>query len=301
MQIQSLRVYCDLVDSCSFSEAARRNGVTQSAVSQQIRAMEKKYGVIFFERGSKSFAVTAEGEAFHECAVRIVAEFEGIDDKLRTLRSEVAGNLRVATVSSIGLHDLPPIARQFEEAFPEVKLAVSYGSYEDVYDDVGGGKADVGIVAYPTRRSGLIYEEFAVQPLVMVCSPGHELVKGGGSIPFSMLNNEPMIAFEPDVPTRKAVEQLLRGAGVEINAPWSFDDAETVKRAVQVTGAVAILPGPSVSIEVAEGRLCLVPLEGISSWTRPLAVIRRQPGVTTTAMREFMTILGIEEERFEVA
>ena len=91
MQVESLKVYCDLVDTASFSLAAERNGITQSAVSQQIRSLETRYDVVFFERGKKNFAVTPEGQVFEEAAREIVEIFGGIDERLKELQDVVSG------------------------------------------------------------------------------------------------------------------------------------------------------------------------------------------------------------------
>ena len=92
MQITTLKIFCDLVDSESFTEAAERNGVTQSAVSQQMRALEKHYGVTLVERGRKNFAVTAEGEVFLGAAREILDRYNGIESQLGEMRDRVAGD-----------------------------------------------------------------------------------------------------------------------------------------------------------------------------------------------------------------
>ncbi|MCB1093153.1 MAG: LysR family transcriptional regulator, partial [Verrucomicrobiae bacterium] len=108
MHIETFKVFCDLVETASFSEAARLNGVTQSAVSQQIKGIEDRYGVTLIERGRKNFAVTPEGEVFLQAAREMVDGYQGIEAKLRQMRDVVAGPLTVATVFSIGFHELPP-------------------------------------------------------------------------------------------------------------------------------------------------------------------------------------------------
>ena len=107
MQPRPLKVFCDLVELGSFSKAGARNKITQSAVSQQVLALERKYGVSFFERKGKKFSVTPEGRIFEQAAREILALVEGIEARLRDSRNVVAGTLRISTIYSIGLHDLP--------------------------------------------------------------------------------------------------------------------------------------------------------------------------------------------------
>src|ERR1041384_8012720 len=118
MQIETFKIFCDLVETGSFSLAASRNGITQSAVSQQIRVLEEKFKAVFFERGGKKFAVTPEGEIFDRAAREILTLYGAIDSRLHDLRDEVKGPLRVSTVYSIGLHQLPEKLDAFRKLHP---------------------------------------------------------------------------------------------------------------------------------------------------------------------------------------
>ena len=142
MQIQTLKVYCDLVDTASFSAAADRNGITQSAVSQQIRALEERYQTTFFERGKKNFSITPEGRVFEKAAREIVTVFSLIDDRLKEIKDVVAGQLRVATINSIGLHELPPVVEDYKTRFPDVTFEIAYLRSNQVYVEVIEGLSE---------------------------------------------------------------------------------------------------------------------------------------------------------------
>src|SRR4029078_5814771 len=144
----------------SFSQAASRNGITQSAVSQQIRVLEEKFKSVFFERGGKKFAVTPEGEIFEKAAREILAMYEGIDSRLHDLRDEVKGPLRVSTVYSIGLHELPEKVEAFRKLHPDVPAVIEYRRPPAIYDDILEGRSDLGLVAYPQRGKGIIADIF---------------------------------------------------------------------------------------------------------------------------------------------
>ena len=175
MQIESLKVFCDLVDTASFSLAAQRNDITQSAVSQQIRALETRYGVTFFERGKKNFSVTPEGQVFDGAAREIMEVFAGIGESIGALNNRVSGKLRIATVHSVGLHQLPVLIEEFREEFADVDLEVSYHKPDDVYSEVEEGRADVGVVAYPKARRGVTVDEVASEKLAIVAAPESEI------------------------------------------------------------------------------------------------------------------------------
>jgi DNA-binding transcriptional LysR family regulator len=289
MHVETFKVFCDLVETASFSEAARLNGITQSAVSQQVRGLEERYGVVFLERGRKNFAVTPEGEVFLQAARDIVDGYRGIESKLRQMRDVVAGPLTVATVFSIGFHELPPYLETFRSRYPEVQLTVHYRRANQVYADVLESKADLGLVAYPQERKGIEIEPVWKDRLVLIAPPKHPFSKRK-KVSLKEIDGQRFISFEPDLPTRKAIDDLMREAGVRVKEVVEFDNIETVKRGVEIENALSIVPGESVNAEVAAGTLCRIDLEGRNLW-RPLGVIRRRSKAITTPMREMVTLL----------
>lgn len=289
MHIPNLKVFCDLVDTGSFSASAERNGITQSAVSQQIKSLENKFGVTFFERGKKNFSVTPEGMVFHEAALRILEIYRNIDAELHAVRNEVGGPLRVATVYSLGLHELPPLIKDYRSRFPQVELSLHYKKNQDVYQEVLDDHVDIGVVAYPKPRRGLVVETFAQDKMVLIVAPSHPL-NGRSKIKVQDLNGQPLIAFEPDLPTRKAVDQLLREHDVEVELTLELDNIETVKRAVEVESGIAIVPRNSVAEEVAAGQLCAIEIADADMW-RPMGTVLRRGRTITPALREFLETL----------
>jgi DNA-binding transcriptional LysR family regulator len=289
MQIETFQVFCDLVETTSFSEAAERNSISQSAVSQQIRSLEEKFGVTLVERGRRNFAVTPEGEIFLAAARRIVEIYRGIEEELDVMRDIVAGTLTIATVYSIGFHELPPFVEKFRESFPDVDLQVNYRRANQVYADVSESRADLGLVAYPQERKGVEIEPAWKDRLVVICPPGHPLAKRK-SLKFEAIDGQRFISFEPDLPTRKAIDGMLSQAGVRVKEVVEFDNIETVKRGVLIESAISIVPSESVRSEVRAGTLVQIPLQGKFVW-RPLGIVRRRTKAITPAMREMIRLL----------
>jgi len=289
MHIETLQVFCDLIETTSFSEAAERNSISQSAVSQQIRALEDRYGVTLVERGRKNFAVTPEGEVFLKAARRILETYEGIEEQFGMMRDVVAGKLTIATVYSIGFHELPPFIEAFRKQFPEVDLQVQYRRSNQVYADVSENHADLGLVAYPQERKGVEVEPAWKDRLVVICPPGHPLAKRG-KLNLKAIDGERFISFEPDLPTRKAIDGMFEQAGIRVKEVVEFDNIETVKRGVLIENALSIVPSESVGSEVEAGSLVSIPIEGTFVW-RPLGIVRRKTKAITPAMREMIQLL----------
>jgi len=289
MHIQSFKVFSDLADSASFSKAAEINGITQSAVSQQLNALETRYRVKLVERGRKSFALTPEGRVFLEASREILGILDNLGSNLHQLQNVVCGELRVATIFSIGLHELPPYLKVFRNAHPAVDVRIEYRRSSEVYSSVLGGRADVGLVAYPAARRGLEAVTFWRDELVLICPPGHPLSQRQ-TLSLSALQGHKFIAFEPDLPTRREIDRKLRASGVRVKLAFEFDNIETVKRAVEIENAVSIVPETAIRHEVESGSLASVRFDSAGMW-RPLAAIIRASGRVSPSLREFLRLL----------
>jgi DNA-binding transcriptional LysR family regulator len=293
MQIETFKVFCDLVDTASFSKAAELNSITQSAVSQQIRALEKKFKVSLIERGKKNFSVTTEGRVFLEASKDILRAYDSLSDRLERLQTMVAGVLRIATVYSIGLHELPRNLKAFRKAFPAVDVAVDYLRSAQVYQRIADGEADLGLVAFPTRRKGVTVESPWKDKLVLICPPSHRLARKK-SVAITALDGERFISFAFDQPTRKAIDRIFKANRVSIRQSMEFDNIETVKRAVEIEDGIAIVPLATVEEETQIGGLAAVEIESIDMW-RPIGLIQRRSRNQSPAQRAFVNMLKSKE------
>lgn len=289
MHIQSFKIFSNLAETSSFSKAAQMNGITQSAVSQQVRALERRFRVKLIERGRKNFSLTPEGRAFLQASHQVMDILGDLEGRIHNLQNLVAGELCISTIFSIGLHELPPYLKIFRQAHPEVDVRVEYRRSSEVYLSVLDGRADIGLVAYPAPRRGLQTVTFWSDRLVLICSPTHPLASRR-RIPLSALQGEKFIAFEPDLPTRREIDRKLRSEGVKVRLVLEFDNIETVKRAVEIENGVSIVPQMAVRDEVETGLLAAVEF-GDPTFRRPLGALIRRSARVSPALREFLTLL----------
>jgi DNA-binding transcriptional LysR family regulator len=295
MQIESLKVFCDLADTESFTKAAQINEVTQSAVSQQISSLERMFKSLLIERSKKKFRLTREGQVLYEYSKQMIATYEALQSKLQEIKDIISGTIRVATIYSIGLHDLPPYLKRFLKGYPTVNVHVEYRRANQVYEDVIGNVVDLGLVAYPQRDQKLEVYPLRKDPLVLIVHPQHPFAKGK-SVRIKSLSGQKFIGFEPDIPTRKAIDRLLKENNVQVDHVMEFDNIETVKRAVEIDAGVAIVPQGTVIQEVSKQTLAQLSLED-GDFFRPLAAIYKKNKVLSPAMKQFLTILKDEKER----
>ncbi|MGY8712945.1 MAG: LysR family transcriptional regulator [Verrucomicrobiia bacterium] len=265
MHIQNFKTFCDLVETQSFSKAARLNEVTQSAVSQQLKAMETFYDMLIIDRNQKKFRLTQQGSTLYKTFKEILTLYERLSCEIQEMRSVVSGSIQISTVNSIGLHELPPYLKLFMQEFPSVNARVEYRRANLVYEDVLHGSADIGLVAFPVKHKELTIIPFAIEELKEV----------------------EFIAFEKDIPTRKATDEILRKAEVEVSIVMEFDNVETVKRALEINAGVAIIPKNTVANETERKQLVTSRLDH-GKHIRPLSIIHKKNRMLTPALRSFI-------------
>ena len=288
MHIESLKVFCDLINTRSFSKAASKNFVSQSAVSQQVKALEDRFNRKFVERSRGGLVPTAAGMAFYNGCREVLDRFEALTEEMKGLGNIVSGQVRVASIYSVGLHELAHVVKKFIKAYPQVNIHIEYSRPNKVYEDVINGTIDLGIVAYPTVRQQIEIIPFRSDRLYLICSPDHELASRK-RIDVAALDGRRFIAFERDIPTRKAVDKILRAAGATVHYVMEFDNIETIKRSVEADLGITILPRAAVENEVRAGTLSAVSFS--KSFTRPIAIVHRKGKVFSTAGLRFIEML----------
>src|SRR5687767_1040175 len=260
MQIESLKVFCDLAETESFTKAAQINSITQSAVSQQISSLERQFKSLLIERSKKRFRLTREGQVLYEYSKQILNTFDSMTNRLQEIKDIVSGTVRVATIYSIGLHDLPPYLKRFLKAYPTVNVHIEYRRANEVFDDVVSNVVDLGLIAFPQRDARIEIVPLRKEPMVLAVYPQHPFAKSKG-IRLKDLQGQKLVGFEADIPTRKAIDKVLKEAGVAIQYVMEFDNIETVKRAVEIEAGIAIVPQSTISPEVNKNTLAEVKID----------------------------------------
>jgi DNA-binding transcriptional LysR family regulator len=292
MQIENFKIFADLVETKSFSKSAKINGITQSAVSQQARAMEGHFKTLLIDRSQKQFQLTREGQRVYETSKEMLHQYDKLLSELQELKKIISGTIRISTIYSIGLHELPPYIKRFLHDFPSVNVRVEYRRSNLVYEDILHNSVDFGLVAFPVKVRQIEGIPFRNDRLVLITHPKHALAKHT-EVDLNDLVGQKFIGFDPDIPTRKAVDQIFRDNKIEIEPVMEFDNIETVKRAVEIDHGIAIVPQATVTQEANQGTLSVIPFRG-REFTRPLAILHRKGRVLTPAMKKFIEILGME-------
>ncbi len=299
MQIENFKIFADLVETKSFSKAAKLNGITQSAVSQQARSMERNFKTLMIDRSQKQFNLTREGQRIYDAAKEILHVYEKLLSELQEMKKVISGTIRISTIYSIGLHELPPYIKKFLHDYPSVNVRIEYRRSNLVYEDILHNSVDFGLVAFPQKLRQIETIPFRNDRLVLITHPNHPLAKGPEA-DLKTLAGHKFIGFDPDIPTRKAVDQIFRDNKLEVTPVMEFDNIETVKRAVEIDHGIAIVPQATVAQEVKQGTLAAVAFKG-KEFTRPLAILHRKGRVLTPAMKKFIETLSAEAAAADAA
>ncbi|MBQ33422.1 MAG: LysR family transcriptional regulator [Candidatus Marinimicrobia bacterium] len=274
LHIDMFKVFQDLVATKSFSGAAEINFITQSAVSQQISVLEEYFGKTLIIRGKGKFALTQEGEIFLKGCKQILETYQLTRDQMETEPGVIAQTVNIESVYSIGFYHLPPLIKSFMKKYKQTNLHIEYNRSDKIYTNVIHGLCDFGIVAYPWPHPLVDIQFTKNENLVFVCSPKHKLSKKK-KISFNNLNNMNFIAFIKEIPTRGAIDTILKKYNVYVKTVKEFDNVETLKQTLELGDSVSILPENTVQQEIKKKSLVSIPImEG--PFSRETGIITRK-------------------------
>jgi DNA-binding transcriptional LysR family regulator len=289
MQIEALRVFCDVVRHHSFSQAASANGISQSAASQVVQQLEDRLDVQLIDRSKRPWILTADGRFFFDGCQDLVERYQALEDALRRRRQATGYTVRVAAIYSVGLQDLSQYVERFRAAMPGSDVHLEYVHPNRVYECVLTDEADLGLISFAHNGRELTAIPWREEPMVLTCLPGHRLARGTQVTPIE-LAGERFVAFDRGLAIRREVDRYLKQHGADVAVVAEFDNIETIKRAVEDGAGVAILPEPTLEREMERNTLRALPLAG-AAFVRPLSVIHRRKRRLNAAVHQFVELL----------
>ncbi|MBL4699808.1 MAG: LysR family transcriptional regulator [Phycisphaeraceae bacterium] len=274
-----MRIYCEVARQQSFSKAAAAMGLTQSAVSQRVMALEKELNLQLFDRSVRPLALTAEGEVYLKEARILVERYDKLIHRVTQMQHGLCGQVVVETIYSAGI-DLVNRAKQaFEEMHPQVTVEIQYKRPDEIHDGIKHGRCDLGVVSYPRHWRDVGVVHLRNEPMAVICRPDHELA-AKKKVDASELGAWPLVAFESNLPVGRNVKRYLRQHGIPSGFPrlvGEFDNIDTMRHALaEVPDSYAILPKCSAQKQIDRGSLVAVEL--IPPLMRPLGVIYDRQG-----------------------
>ena len=289
-----LKVFCDLADLRSFSKAAEKHLLSQSAISQQLAQLELAHKCQLINRKRRPIELTKSGQLLYEASKDIIERYEQFQNELKSLQKTSVSRINIAAIFSIGMHTLPDYIKKFMFNYPNVNVHVEYFSADRIYEMVLAGNVDIGLVAVPKRDKRLEVYDFEDELLVLACSPKYHLAQES-TIDIHKLQYERFIAFEKDVPTRVWIDGILERYNVSTQSVMEFDNIETIKRAVEINLGISILPQTALLQELGSGTIKAIQFSN-ERFVRPTGIIVRKGKFFSQAGRYLIELLRKKAE-----
>ena len=290
MQLETLRLYCDIVRLRSFSRGAEENFISQSAASQAIRQLEDHLGVTLIDRTRRPFAVTTEGQTLYGACRTLLEAWDKARSEIAAVKSRVDGTVRVAAIYSVGLHDMSHHLQRFMSLYPHTRVQLECLHPHKVVEAVTSGEADIGVMSYPPANRALSVVPLRSELMAFVCHPSHRLARRRIVQPDDLNNGEPFVAFDRGLTIRRAIDRALRQRNVRLNVVMEFDNIETIKQAIMIAAGVSLLPRHTVDKEAGIRQLAVVPF-GMPELVRPVGIIHRRGQQLSPAVSRFIELL----------
>ena len=286
----ALKVFCDVGRCKSISQAAAGNYLSQPAASLIVRQLEKRLGVELVNRLKRPLQLTPLGQLYYEGCKGLVEQYLDLEASVRrSARAGRGATVQVAAIYSVGLGDMGCYVERFERLHPSAHVHMEYLHPDQVYERVREGVADFGLVSFPRRLRELAVEPWREEEIVLACPPDHPFARLPSVAP-AQLNGVRYVAFGKGLTIRREVDRFLRERGVSVEVAHEVDTIENIKEGVKVGIGVALLPAPTIRMEVRAGTLASVPLAG-ERFVRPIGVIRRRQHKLGAAALHFLELL----------
>jgi DNA-binding transcriptional LysR family regulator len=285
MLTEAMRVFCDVVETKSFTATARKHGVTQSAVTQMFHGLEQQFKARFAIRKPKGFRLTPAGEAFYAVCRRVLRLEARLCRRMQATRAARARVIQLAACHTVGLHQLPGLLTRFRGLHPAIDVRDRYHLVREVHERVLDNLADLGLLCYPRPRRGLVVDLLHHDRMMTIFAPQHPLATRAAITPPE-LKGEKLVGW--DAVHASPFLHGLPGRQRRLFRPHhEFDEVESVKCQVEGGHYIAILPESAVQAEVASHRLAAVPFQN-AGCTEPLGLIYRKNKILTPAMTTFI-------------
>ena len=257
MDTRQLAAFCTVVERRSFSQAAEQLGVSQPAVSLQVRALEKRLGTQLFDRSGRRVEPTESGLRLYRSAQKLLAlEQQLLDDVLSEATGDLAGSLSLGASTGPAAIVVPQLLCEFQRLHPAVRIALEVHDTRTVVELVADRRLELGIVGATPRHRAVRFEPFAEDEVVLVCPPGHRFA--GRSLEVDELASETLIVMQEGAGVRRVVEDELRRLGVrlrDLDVRLELGLQESVRSAVLAGYGVTFISRTAVETELAAGTL----------------------------------------------
>jgi DNA-binding transcriptional LysR family regulator len=292
MDTRQLAAFCEVVERKSFSHAAERLGVTQPAVSLQVRSLEKRLGTKLLDRSGRRVEPTEAGQRLYRLAQRMLTLEDQLLEEVSSADAVgvLRGELALGASTGPGGTVVPVLLGEFQREHPELSVALSISDTNRVIEQVAERELELGIVGASPRHRGVVFEPFFRDEVILVVPPGHRFA--GKEISLADLRGEPLILMQEGAGVRQVIEHELRNGPVrlrDLDVHLELGLQESVKSAVAAGFGVTFISRSGVEAELAAGTIASARVKGLEP-AREISLVRpagRSPTRAAEAFIEF--------------
>jgi DNA-binding transcriptional LysR family regulator len=289
MDTRQLAAFVAVVERKSFSRAAEQLGLTQPAVSLQIRSLEKRFGRQLLDRSGRRVEPTEAGRRLYRRAQRLLAlEDQLVDEVVAETDGELRGTIAIGASTGPGGGVVPLLLCEFQLRNPEVEIALSVFDTQRVVELVADRELELGVVGAARRHRSVVFEPLFRDEVILVCAPGHRFT--GKNLSLEQLREEPLIVMQEGAGVRQVIEDELRGVGTRLrdfDVRLELGLQESVKSAVAAGYGVSFISRSAVEAELAAGTLAAAHVEGVEP-SREISLVRSSGRPLTHAAEAFV-------------
>jgi DNA-binding transcriptional LysR family regulator len=289
MDTRQLAAFCAVVERKSFSQAAERLGVTQPAVSLQIRSLEQRLGRQLLDRSGRRVEPTEAGLRLYASAQRLLAlEEQLVEDVSGDDEGELTGTLELGASTGPGGAVVPVLLCQFQDANPGVRVRLTVSDTQTVVDQVAGRELELGVVGAARRHRGVVFEPFFRDEVVLATPAGHRFANR--TVSLDDLRDERLLVMQEGAGVRQVIEDELRGAGTrlrDLGVQVELGLQESVRSAVAASQGITFISRSALDADLASGTIAIARVQGLDP-VREIFLARAAGRTETRVVRVFL-------------
>jgi DNA-binding transcriptional LysR family regulator len=289
MDTRQLRAFCAVVERASFSQAAEQLGVTQPAVSLQIRSLEKRVGRQLLDRSGRRVEPTESGRRLYRSAQRLLAQEDQLLAELgQEAEGELTGRLELGASTGPGGIVIPVVLCEFQQRHPEVRVALTVSDTQRIVEQVARRELELGVVGAARRHRGAVFEPFFRDEVVLAVPGGHRFA--GRTISAEELRGEPLVLMQEGAGVRQVVDDELRAVGIrlrDLDVRLELGLQESARSAALAGFGVTFISRSAIEADVAAGTLAVARVEGLDA-SLEISLVRSAGRTETRVAQAFV-------------
>jgi DNA-binding transcriptional LysR family regulator len=288
MELSHLRSFYVIAREQSVTRAATRLGLTQPALSLQLKALEAELGEALFARHRKQMQLTQAGEILYRHVQTVLATLEEAKTEVAALHQLLRGHLAIAASDTNSTYILPEVLRLFRTQYPHVRIDIRNKMSSQVLQLVLDHEVDFGIATLPMAHRQVTMETLFRREEVMICPTDHPLSRAS-AVSLAQVSPHPLLALSPGSTSRRLLDLAFQHTGVPMQVAMNLGSIEVIKRFVEIGLGVAIVPHVAVAAEVQHGRLVAIPVEDLPA--REIGLVERKNTRRSRPVVAFLRLL----------